>query len=705
VWFTHNPPPAGHPYEDRVYYNRTANDAWLQPGTYAVVGPRINNWIGSEENTGSESNHRITIDNANNPAVHVTTHSGGNHYPAAANIQPVLGIIAGAKMPVAWGFADPTSPPANEIPWIGFSISEPLRSNYYPHPDATTPGAKDTNLLDAYGSPHNLPLDGQAPNPLSYDGLLVTGTRYNYRTLFLQRLANPLLPWNPLPNDPNHDPGLTHNGVTVVNPYITIDWMPMDLSVFNGEYDQRPTTWAQDPDEFDPDLGNPENRVHFASRLRGLPPGNPRGLPPRRLWNPFSDDPVGNAQVGSSSYVFDYDLRHTLGFLNTHYGPIPTVAPAANPGDPQQPFEWLQWNDRPFISQYELMLVPSSAPGKLLYEYSVVAAAPPDPYVFGSGAAASDADRFAGARLPFGHLLNFFQSGDTTPTDYGSGNFQRLFEYTHAPSRFVGTEVMLQPNGTAFGAVGPETSSFRPPFNSVAAYRQPGALNVNTVISAKVFEGGLLHRQLTNPGLPYDPATNPYVPGSGHPGPQWSDFLESRGGYAGAGMLAFDPDVPTFVANPFRSAGAGEFVPLPSLERRGAECTLLRSRTIDPAARQPNPLFYRSLVGAGNEHRDTNRHPYFRYQGIQRLGNLVTTRSNVYAVWMTVGFFEVEPDATNNTAVYPDGYRLGREMGSDAGEIKRHRAFYIIDRSIPVAFEPGENHNVDRAVVLRRFIE
>jgi len=41
----------------------------------------------------------------------------------------------------------------------------------------------------------------------------------------------------------------------------------------------------------------------------------------------------------------------------------------------------------------------------------------------------------------------------------------------------------------------------------------------------------------------------------------------------------------------------------------------------------------------------------------------------------------------------------------DSGEVQRHRAFYFVDRSIPVACEPGQNHNVDRAIVLRRFIE
>ena len=35
-------------------------------------------------------------------------------------------------------------------------------------------------------------------------------------------------------------------------------------------------------------------------------------------------------------------------------------------------------------------------------------------------------------------------------------------------------------------------------------------------------------------------------------------------------------------------------------------------------------------------------------------------------------------------AVYPDGYQLGRELGIDSGEVERHRAFYIIDRTLPI---------------------
>jgi hypothetical protein len=70
---------------------------------------------------------------------------------------------------------------------------------------------------------------------------------------------------------------------------------------------------------------------------------------------------------------------------------------------------------------------------------------------------------------------------------------------------------------------------------------------------------------------------------------------------------------------------------------------------------------------------------------------------------MTVGYFELEPVPVS--AVHPDGWALGEEMGMDSGNIKRHRAFYIIDRSIPVGYQPGRDHNVENVIQLRRFIE
>ena len=108
---------------------------------------------------------------------------------------------------------------------------------------------------------------------------------------------------------------------------------------------------------------------------------------------------------------------------------------------------------------------------------------------------------------------------------------------------------------------------------------------------------------------------------------------------------------------------------------------------------------------------DFNRNPYFRYLALQKLGSVFSTHSNVFAVWLTVGYFEVTPAANPNlkdasgNLVYPDGYQLGQELGSDTGDIVRHRAFYIFDRSIPVAFMRGLDVNQRRATVLQRLIE
>ena len=172
---------------------------------------------------------------------------------------------------------------------------------------------------------------------------------------------------------------------------------------------------------------------------------------------------------------------------------------------------------------------------------------------------------------------------------------------------------------------------------------------------------------------------------------------------------------PTYFGNPFRSFDAGELVAKDpnrgalQMQRPGVECTMFRSDAVDPASSPSSrPLFERThtLVPSDN-HRNTDRNPYFRYSSLQRLGNLTTTRSNVYAIWVTVGYFEAvrKNVPAGEGYAFPDRYMLGKEIGSDTGEVKRHRAFYVVDRTIPVAFEPGVNHNVDDCIILRRRIE
>jgi hypothetical protein len=93
------------------------------------------------------------------------------------------------------------------------------------------------------------------------------------------------------------------------------------------------------------------------------------------------------------------------------------------------------------------------------------------------------------------------------------------------------------------------------------------------------------------------------------------------------------------------------------------------------------------------------RHPYETFELLTKVANNVTVRSNVFAVWITVGFFEVDPgDATANPPRPPgDSFRpvkLGAELGGADGRAIRHRMFAIVDRSA-MPFNPGPQPRFD----------
>ncbi len=73
-----------------------------------------------------------------------------------------------------------------------------------------------------------------------------------------------------------------------------------------------------------------------------------------------------------------------------------------------------------------------------------------------------------------------------------------------------------------------------------------------------------------------------------------------------------------------------------------------------------------------------------------RLSNTVTPRSHLFGVWITLRESVAAP---------------GSPTPADPDSVRYHRAFYVIDRSIPVAHEPGKDHNVWDAVLLRRTVE
>jgi hypothetical protein len=121
-------------------------------------------------------------------------------------------------------------------------------------------------------------------------------------------------------------------------------------------------------------------------------------------------------------------------------------------------------------------------------------------------------------------------------------------------------------------------------------------------------------------------------------------------------------DVPYLsFAAPFAPAGAAPPTPYPN----GCNIynTLLRAAGAAPDA----PVNPRLVQNSGI-------HPYRNFELFNKIFNNITTRSNTYAVFLTVGFFEVVDDTVRPA-------KLGQEIGRSEGRQVRHRMFAIIDRT------------------------
>lgn len=703
---------------------------------------------------------------------------------STTDIKPVIGVPIQTNWLDAFGNYIPhlstsiNSPPANLQTTLRMSISEPLTGYpvfggvvaddgfYYSGQGTPTGGQFPTHPFDSGNS--TTPALTSSPNPYVIDG-----TTNAYTIVFLQRLANPLIPWN-----------------QYSNPYITVDSMPVDLTGYTGEnhpLDPASTTTAEPTSGYKNFPASGVGALALNTRRRGeqrvTGTANPEAP---NVWGPVLWTP--NAQTtGTLAAPLP---SHTLGYLNSEYGTYYSSTNSGNLatistntgipaslyyGDPLSPFPWLPWLDRPYVSQYELMLVPASSPASLYSDFAMLGwqsnytGTSINEYLGGQPAAAG--------QLPvaqFRQLLNFYDSQHAPPpaavgTNTYLPDMYRIFEHVHVPSRFAGTQTMLnpfqfEPLNPASG-VGALPHAFHPPFNWASNYREPGKMNLNTMFDPQGFQGMM----------------------DSYPGwlTLWQQVIDSRQGFNGFGnsivpdwQLLWTPDgsgiarnavLPTFFANPFRPDGAGALVPFGSMTNsglplpvtsqtslmhfwnhpnatapfniyNGVNATMLRARstyanpgqvlnpvtttslfddgTFDPfnINTQPANVPYNALTtppanfqltttngGGSTAYRNAGRSPYFQYQALQRLGNLATNRSNVYGIWITLGKFEVQ--RVPISATNPDGYALYQELGSSNGEIERKRAFYLIDRSIPVGFSRGENLNVERTVLVERILD
>ncbi len=303
-------------------------------------------------------------------------------------------------------------------------------------------------------------------------------------------------------------------------------------------------------------------------------------------------------------------------------------------------FAWLTWNNRPYVSHLELTNVPFSSPENLTADFTTRVNG--DPYTAAVGGNP--------LKSKFGHLLNFYGFDQTANPMLG--NFYQLLDFLEVPSRYVGTEQWLNPQNV----VG---NNFLNPFDFVSHYRYPGKINLNTIPNESV----------------YNVLMGDYATGSNGV-LRYGDFRDSRW------RDDSDPSTSDFF-RPYRNSTEGNLVAEGVPVEENVDCGLLR-RNASGA-----PLFEADSTDA-----------YFQNAMRQRLGNLATTRSSVFAIWITVGYFEVDENGD-----LMDVASGGVEIGADTGGATRNRGFFIFDRSIPVAYEPGKNHNIERAILVQSIIE
>lgn len=431
-------------------------------------------------------------------------------------------------------------------------------------------------------------------------------------------------------------------------------------------------------------------------RRLACPYMRPQPNPAKPGYNPYitvdylDNDTVANPQATPKLTTFDnvtstspagprtptpatWDQRIAIGrtqpfaaLFQVPQTPVPPAAPLAN--QPQNTFmaknrvlknanaqddmfDWLVHLDRELISPMELLQVSAFRPHELTRMFmrgSYVPQAGNNPPYWSTTPAQQFAHRaqWTDQDLPA-------PAGNPTPLSH---RLARLFEFVETKNRMAGMSV----GGRIPGKININTVWDLATFQALCAAlpknsNPPGPNNFDQSDVAQIFTQLIAQRTQSPPTQAIDQATG--------------QLITTMSG------------APTANDRPFFSIAAGLSAPSPqdALNPLGLsiENTLLRSLNLAQGGQR-----LLELTPIPNNATDPRNHPYIRDQLLTKVYNNLTTRSNVFAVWITVGFFAVvDPNAQPP--------KLGAELGLDLGQNVRHHLFAIIDRSaltMPVRF-------------------
>ena len=229
------------------------------------------------------------------------------------------------------------------------------------------------------------------------------------------------------------------------------------------------------------------------------------------------------------------------------------------------------------------------------------------------------------------------------------------------------------------------------------AGRQIGKVNINNIWDKEVFNA-LCDAKIVGDVTNNNNFTNTEVETI------FNQFVNNRSPF-NAPPVGTDPPVnnaPAFGDKPLWGFGVGKSAGGDNWTSaaRGIDSSILRG------AGTGGGVFDLPAANVTGVARDSNQ----RKELLSKITNNITTKSNIFAVWITTGYFEVTDDSTQPPL-------LGAEIGKADGINIRHRMFAIIDRtnmvnsqlkdvaySVNVAPVQDVDFGIPGALVLKRVV-
>jgi hypothetical protein len=434
-------------------------------------------------------------------------------------------------------------------------------------------------------------------------------------TVMLRRLPNPYLPFDPRPSipDPNNAGSFIPN--PTYNPYMTVDYIqnvPIQSNTPPAQkYNSRGKHQPYAAYTLVPVVGGVPQALAGSDASAGSPVSN-------QIVNPNPPPPTGA--------VSNNNVIHTFGMQNF---PLPSTGY----------YDWLVHLDRQLISPMELLHVSGYQPYQLTQQFIVTQAG-----------ATNDNNTIGNMFLHYVPWLDAYAPpmGTTlaapwwfNPTMAAGTQTQRLyrlFEFLECGDRATGVDGLS---------------------------RIPGRVNINTIwdteilralVDANTSMGNLTDTQVD---AIFTNLLSLRTPGATTLGSTDRPFLPLSTGLVPAGGTQFPNNGLMVTQDTVLRLGPapGAMGGIQQLMFQNPNDTTSPGAANMPAT--PTPSYW---------------HPYLQAQLLTKIYNNITVRSNTYAVFLTVGFFQV----TNAGTTPPT---LGAEIGRSEGRQIRHRMFAIIDRT------------------------